>query len=103
MPIYEYRCPDFGHEFELMQKFSDPPVQQCPVCSGPVHKLISLSTFHLKGNGWYATDYAHKGSQNGKTPAESHHKGRDAKTPSDSTASTNKEGSQTAGSTSTSS
>jgi len=64
MPIYEYRCLDCGHEFERMQKFSDPPVDKCPACPGTVQKLISRSAFHLKGNGWYVTDYARKGSNN---------------------------------------
>jgi putative FmdB family regulatory protein len=64
MPIYEYRCLDCGHEFERMQKFSDPPVDKCPTCPGTVQKLISRSAFHLKGNGWYVTDYARKGSNN---------------------------------------
>jgi len=64
MPIYEYRCLDCSHEFERMQKFSDPPVDKCPACPGTVQKLISRSAFHLKGNGWYVTDYARKGSNN---------------------------------------
>jgi putative FmdB family regulatory protein len=67
MPIYEYRCLDCGHEFERMQKFSDPPVDKCPACPGTVQKLISRSAFHLKGNGWYVTDYARKGSNNGSS------------------------------------
>jgi putative FmdB family regulatory protein len=62
MPIYEYRCLDCGHEFERMQKFSDPPVDKCPACPGTVQKLISRSAFHLKGSGWYVTDYARKGN-----------------------------------------
>jgi putative FmdB family regulatory protein len=70
MPIYEYRCQDCDHEFERMQKFSDPPIANCPTCAGPVRKLISRSAFHLKGDGWYVTDYARKGNsqnQNGKS------------------------------------
>lgn len=67
MPIYEYRCLDCNHEFELMQKFSDPPAEVCPSCAGSIQKLISRSAFHLKGDGWYVTDYArNKGGQNGK-------------------------------------
>jgi putative FmdB family regulatory protein len=66
MPIYEYRCLDCGHQFELMQKFSDPPVETCTSCSGTVQKLISRSAFHLKGSGWYVTDYGRNGSANGK-------------------------------------
>jgi putative FmdB family regulatory protein len=63
MPIYEYRCLACGHQFELMQKFSDPPAQACNVCSGEVQKLISRSAFHLKGSGWYVTDYGRNGSK----------------------------------------
>lgn len=70
MPIYEYRCQDCEHEFELLQKFSDPPVDECPACTGTVQKLISRSAFHLKGSGWYATDYARNGNQNGKSRSE---------------------------------
>jgi putative FmdB family regulatory protein len=66
MPIYEYRCLDCGHQFELMQKFSDPPAETCTSCAGAVQKLISRSAFHLKGSGWYVTDYGRNGSANGK-------------------------------------
>ena len=84
MPIYEYRCQDCDHEFEQMQKFSDPPIATCPTCTGPVTKLISRSAFHLKGDGWYVTDYARKGSsQNGKNNSDS------GITPSDSDSKTN--------------
>ena len=71
MPIYEYRCLDCDHEFERMQKFSDPPLQACPICEGTVQKLISRSTFHLKGDGWYVTDYARKSGNNGKSETTS--------------------------------
>src|SRR5712691_2691264 len=70
MPIYEYRCLDCGHQFELMQKFSDPPAETCTSCSGTVQKLISRSAFHLKGNGWYVTDYGRNGSANGKAASD---------------------------------
>lgn len=62
MPIYEYRCAECSAEFEKMQKFSDAPVSNCAQCGGAVQKLISHSTFHLKGSGWYVTDYAKKSS-----------------------------------------
>jgi putative FmdB family regulatory protein len=62
MPIYEYKCTKCRHAFQAMQKFSDCPVQQCPTCGAPVKKLISRSSFHLKGSGWYLTDYAKKNS-----------------------------------------
>ncbi len=64
MPIYEYHCEGCGGQFEVMQRITAPPVEACELCGeGPVHKLISQSTFILKGSGWYVTDY---GRGNGK-------------------------------------
>ncbi len=60
MPIYEYECPDCGNVTEALQKFSDKPLSRCKSCGGKLHKLISHSSFHLKGTGWYVTDYANK-------------------------------------------
>lgn len=61
MPIYEYKCNDCGKEFEVMQKFSDQPLKACVHCSGKkVEKLISKSSFVLKGGGWGATNYTKK-------------------------------------------
>jgi putative FmdB family regulatory protein len=60
MPIYEYECTKCGKMTEAIQRFSDPPLTQCSKCDGELHKLISMSTFHLKGSGWYVTDYAGK-------------------------------------------
>ncbi len=60
MPIYEYKCKDCALEFEVMQRFSDAPIKECEDCEGPVEKMISLSSFHLKGGGWYATEYGNK-------------------------------------------
>ena len=68
MPIYEYRCQECHYEFERMQKFSDPPVAACPTCDGAVQKLISRSAFHLKGSGWYVTDYARNGGEKSDAP-----------------------------------
>jgi putative FmdB family regulatory protein len=75
MPIYEYRCLDCGHQFELMQKFSDPPAETCTSCSGTVQKLISRSAFHLKGSGWYVTDYGRNGSVDGKATGKNDSEG----------------------------
>jgi putative FmdB family regulatory protein len=58
MPIYEYECPNCGKHYEIIQKFSDEPLNRCPECGGHVHKLISRTSFVLKGTGWYVTDYA---------------------------------------------
>ena len=60
MPIYEYECTACGKIEEVFQKFSGKPLTKCRHCSGKLHKLISQSTFHLKGTGWYVTDYAEK-------------------------------------------
>ena len=61
MPLYEYRCESCEHQFEVIQKFSDPHVSICPKCgSGPVVKLISSPAFTFKGTGFYITDYARK-------------------------------------------
>jgi putative FmdB family regulatory protein len=60
MPIYEYKCKKCGKEYELFQNISDPAAKTCKFCKGPAHKLISLSSFHLKGSGWYVTDYGGK-------------------------------------------
>ena len=64
MPIYEYECSKCGHVEEVMQKFSDKPLSRCPSCKGKLRKLMSQSTFHLKGSGWYVTDYANKSKAN---------------------------------------
>jgi len=58
MPIYGYQCQACGHEFELMQKMSDPAPATCPSCGKPeVRKQLSAAGFQLKGSGWYATDF----------------------------------------------
>lgn len=57
MPIYEYRCQQCG-DFEVTQKIKDKPLARCPGCKGKVKKLISNTSFQLKGTGWYVTDYA---------------------------------------------
>lgn len=67
MPIYEYRCNGCDHINEVWQKFSDSPLVKCEVCGGSVKKIISHNTFHLKGTGWYVTDYASKGNSATKT------------------------------------
>jgi putative FmdB family regulatory protein len=60
MPIYEYECEKCGRVEEALQKFSDKPLSRCHHCSGKLHRLVSHSAFHLKGAGWYVTDYAKK-------------------------------------------
>ena len=65
MPVYEYQCTKCGQIEEAFQKISDSPLKTCSHCKGHLKKLISQSTFHLKGSGWYVTDYggAKTGSQ----------------------------------------
>jgi putative FmdB family regulatory protein len=60
MPIYEYRCEGCG-VFEEMQRITDPPLTRCPRCRKKVQRLISQTSFQLKGSGWYVTDYARAG------------------------------------------
>lgn len=57
MPIYEYECIKCGHKQEALQKTSDSPLTKCSFCDGVLSKLVSQSSFHLKGSGWYVTDY----------------------------------------------
>ncbi len=71
MPLYEYECDACGHRFEVIQKFSDAPIEKCPVCGGSVHKLQSAPAFQFKGTGWYVTDYAKSGSTESKSGKES--------------------------------
>ena len=62
MPIYEYQCAACGHKLDALQKFSDEPLKKCPECDeSALQKQVSTSAFHLKGTGWYATDFRDKG------------------------------------------
>ncbi|HIJ79187.1 MAG: zinc ribbon domain-containing protein [Desulfobulbaceae bacterium] len=63
MPIYEYQCGSCQEVTEVWQSLSEEPMSTCPSCSGTMKKLISQSSFHLKGGGWYADGY------NGKSNA----------------------------------
>ena len=59
MPLYEYKCQSCGETFEVIQKFSDAPLEVHDKCgAGPVERLISTSALQFKGSGWYVTDYA---------------------------------------------
>jgi putative FmdB family regulatory protein len=61
MPLYEYQCDACAHRFEVIQKFSDAPIDVCPKCGGAVKKLLSSPAIQFKGSGWYITDYAKSG------------------------------------------
>ncbi|MDY7095829.1 MAG: zinc ribbon domain-containing protein [Acidobacteriota bacterium] len=70
MPLYEYRCKGCGEVSEFLQRFDDAPKETCPKCKGELERLLSAPAFHLKGSGWYKTDYAtgkdaKKGSDDG--------------------------------------
>ncbi len=73
MPVYEYECSACQHVIEVQQKISDEPLSSCPDCDGPVRKLMSMSSFQLKGGGWYADGYGSNGAKSEKkedsTPA----------------------------------
>ena len=67
MPIYEYGCEKCNSHFEVIQKFSDKPLRFCSNCKGRLTKLISQTSFQLKGSGWYVTDYAKSGKTTSKS------------------------------------
>jgi len=72
MPIYEYVCARCKRRTEVFQGMNDPPPRACPHCGGKLKKAISAPAFHLKGSGWYKTDYA---APAGKAKEESSDKG----------------------------
>ena len=83
MPVYEYQCTECGQIKEAFQKISDSPLEICPHCKGHLKKLISQSTFHLKGSGWYVTDYGgaktgSKATSDAKSPEPSSKKPKTA-------------------------
>lgn len=97
MPIYEYKCDDCGSEFEATQGMDDPPLTECRQCSGGVHRLISFTSFTLKGRGWYSDGYAgaspvknngKKPKGNGDKPAKKDEKGEKATSTPTSTTTT---------------
>lgn len=78
MPLYEYQCEACGQRFEVIRRFSDPPVDVCTACGkGPVTRLLSSPAIQFKGTGWYITDYSQKGKSEAKAAAT---KGEGSKT-----------------------
>jgi putative FmdB family regulatory protein len=71
MPLYEYQCEACGHRFEIIQKFSDPPLATCERCGGTLRKLLSSPAIQFKGSGWYITDYARAAKTDTASPAKS--------------------------------
>jgi len=76
VPLYEYQC-DRDGRFEVIRKFSDPPLKKCPKCGGPVQRLPSAPAIQFKGTGWYVTDYAKKSGGEGSKGSEGS-KGKEA-------------------------
>jgi len=75
VPIYEYQCNSCGHRFDELQAFKAPLLVKCPKCGQPrLDKLVSAASFHLKGSGWYATDFKNKGQQPSKEEGASEKK-----------------------------
>ncbi|MHB8420129.1 MAG: FmdB family zinc ribbon protein [Myxococcales bacterium] len=70
MPIYEYVCAKCGHLVEIMQKISDPPPKKCERCGGRLTRVMSQSSFQLKGGGWYKDLYASSGAKKTGEKAE---------------------------------
>jgi putative FmdB family regulatory protein len=68
MPIYEYKRRSDGSIFEIHQSMKDEPLKKCPTTGDDVERIISASAFHLKGSGWYTTDY--KAPSAGSSAAE---------------------------------
>lgn len=67
MPIYEYKCSNCGHEYEIIQKMGDSPIVECQEChKNTATRLVSAAGFQLKGTGWYVTDFKDKGKESKK-------------------------------------
>ena len=85
MPLYEYECEACGKRFEMIEKFSDPPIDVCPNCGkGPVKKLLSSPAIQFKGSGWYITDYAKKSTADAKSTKEAPKETKDTPAASES-------------------
>jgi len=81
LPIYEYQCTKCGRRVEMMQKITDESLQTCPSCKGRLKRLMSITSFRLKGTGWYATDYKNKGRKGKRAkPAAKPSEKKEAKT-----------------------
>lgn len=75
MPLYEYECQENGHRFELIRKFSDPPVKKCIKCGAKVERLLSSPAISFKGSGWYVNDYGKGNGASGGSKSTSGGKG----------------------------
>ena len=71
MPIYEYQCADCDEHLELIQKVGEGRKRKCPECGGKLEKLISRTSFQLKGGGWYDQGYTKAGGSTKSTAKKS--------------------------------
>ena len=79
MPIYEYLCASCGCQFEEVQKFNEPPLEECPNCGkNSARRQVSMSSFHLKGGGWYKDGYSGKSDESEKTEKSGKEKSDDS-------------------------
>jgi putative FmdB family regulatory protein len=90
MPLYEYVCDACGKRFEVIRKFSDPPLETCALCGkGPVQRQLSSPAIQFKGSGWYITDYSQKGkSSESSSTSKSESDSKSSDTKKDSTSTT---------------
>ena len=84
MPIYGYRCEQCGHELEVLQSMSDPPLRTCPECMGPLRKLLYPVGVQFKGSGFYTTDYKGSGGSKSGSAAGSNGSGGESSKSSES-------------------
>ena len=84
MPVYEYHCTKCQKTFEVMRKFSDPPLTEHEDCGGALERLLSAPAFQLKGTGWYVTDYAKSGAKPAPSSQSDSGKGEGAESKSSS-------------------
>ena len=95
MPIYEYECTTCHNIIEAFQQMTEEPLCTCPDCSGSLKKLVSMSSFKLKGGGWYADGYSSNSSGPNNSAGKSNGNGNQVKadkspaTPSEKTDSVN--------------
>ena len=87
MPIYEYQCQKCG-TIEVTQRITEKNLTKCPTCKSKVKKLISNTSFQLKGTGWYVTDYARKGQANGDSKSDNGSKSASSESKSDGSSKT---------------
>lgn len=79
MPIYEYKCTKCNEQFEVMQKISDDSLTECSSCGGELKKMITNTSFVLKGGGWYVTDYPSSDRKKAMDAKKSASSGKDKK------------------------